>query len=57
MGLDACGSMLAAEIGAYGLTGMGFNAGSEDQCLWVDWNDSLHVHLSLWVGACGRDDA
>jgi len=57
MGLDACGSVLAAEIGAYGLTGMGFDVGSEDQCLWVDWNDSLHVHLSLWVGACGRDDA
>ena len=29
--------------------------GGEDQCLWVDWNKSLHVHLLLWVGACGGD--
>ena len=57
MGLNACGSVLVAEISACGSTGMGFDAGSGDRCLWVDWNDSLHVHLSLWVGACGRDDA
>ena len=57
MGLDACGLVLAIEIGAYGSTGMGFDAVGRDRCLWVDWNDSRHVHLSLWVGAYGGDDA
>ena len=36
MGLNAYGSVLAAEIGACGSTGMGFDVGGGDQCLWVD---------------------
>ena len=52
---------LTGTIDACGSTRMGFDAGGEDQC-WqlrsvLDWNDSLHVHLLLWVDACGRDNA
>ena len=39
MGLDACGSVLAAEIGACGSTGMGF--------------DACGSVLPMEIGACG----
>ena len=35
-GSKCCGSVLATEISACGSTGMGFDAGSGDQCLWVN---------------------
>ena len=31
------------------------DTGNGDLCLWVDWNESLHVHMLLWVDACGGD--
>ena len=56
------GSVLVALDQSSWVDGNGFGClwisiGGGDWCLWVDWNDSLRVHLSLWVGACGRDDA
>ena len=33
------------------------SVGGKDRCLWVGCKYSLHVHLLLWVGTCGRNDA
>ena len=55
MGLDACGSVSAVEIGTCGLTRMGFNAcglvfvGRWSPCLWV----LILVVLVVEIGACG----
>ena len=57
MGLDACGSMLAAEIGACGSTGMGFDACGSVLTAEIDTCGSTEFVLVGFdsCGSCGGD--
>ena len=52
MGLDACGSMLAAEIGACGSTGMGFDACGSVLTAEIDTCGSMEFVL-VGFDSCG----
>ena len=57
MGLDACGSVLAAKIGACGLTGMGFDACGSMLAVEINARRSTESVLVGFdsCGSCGGD--